>query len=346
MTASELNDEQRKVLDKVEKLLRLAGGTTSEEEAASAAAKAQDLLTAYNMDMSVVGSASNDEKREKTSFEGGFYEYERDLWAWVADVCYCIYWTQNVTVERSAAEQSIARVAAYKNAYKRRFRTSKQHKVIGRKVSVITATNMVNYLMETIERLAKEYLLQHLEEGESLSGALRSRRAVSFREGCAASIIRKLRDKRIEQREAEAAKASAAAERAAAAGTSSSRSMTLAELHDSERDANMDVLYGVGYSARTRAERAEREAKLVAAEAELVEWAKAHPEEAAKKAKEKEIEDAKARKRYTRTYVEKLKDWSAYDAGRERGKHVGLDPQVDASKTKRQRGSARWSGPR
>lgn len=50
--------EQEKILERVKKLLALAGNNNSEHEAAAAAAKAQELLLKHDLDMSMVEDSS------------------------------------------------------------------------------------------------------------------------------------------------------------------------------------------------------------------------------------------------------------------------------------------------
>ncbi len=76
---ADLTDEQRRAIEQVEKLLRLAGKNQNENESAAAAAKAQELLAKYNLDMATVeqNSGASSGKREDTKFEGGQSEQWR-----------------------------------------------------------------------------------------------------------------------------------------------------------------------------------------------------------------------------------------------------------------------------
>ena len=79
---NDLAAEQLKVIEKVEKLMKLAAKNPNAEEAASATAKAQALLVAYNLSAELVGNvgSSADAKGEKQKIKGGMYSYQRDLW--------------------------------------------------------------------------------------------------------------------------------------------------------------------------------------------------------------------------------------------------------------------------
>jgi hypothetical protein len=85
--STDLTDEQRKMLPKIEGLLNLAAAAGTPEEAASATAKAQELLTKYNLDTAMLeenGSAAS-AKREEAKVEGGLYSFQRDLWRAIED---------------------------------------------------------------------------------------------------------------------------------------------------------------------------------------------------------------------------------------------------------------------
>ena len=196
----DFTEEQRSVLKKGEKLLRLAGGVANAEEAASAAAKAQDLLLAYNLDAAAVGSA-DDGARMQEKLRGGHYEYERNLWSWVAEVNFCLCWTQTTWVDRPENQKNHVRVQNYRDSWARDHIRVRQQRLIGRRVNVETVKWTMSYLLDAIERLTREYMapgLTRTDEGRvvGLAQALRSSRAVSFREGVAHSVISRLQDRR------------------------------------------------------------------------------------------------------------------------------------------------------
>lgn len=93
MTDEEFSPEQLSALEKIEKLFRLAAKNTSPEEAATATAKAQELLTLYNLDSDSVGKtgASADQRREQKVIKGGMYAYQRTLWYQIAKLNFCMY---------------------------------------------------------------------------------------------------------------------------------------------------------------------------------------------------------------------------------------------------------------
>lgn len=115
-------------------------------------------------------------------------------------------------------------------------------------------------------------------------------------------------------------------------GASSGTALTIASVRQTERDANMDFLYGEGWSARQRQEREDRARAEREAEAEYTAWAAANPEEAAKEAeKARKEERRRSQRQANRPYREpkgRDEDWGAFSAGEKVGRDVGLDPQA------------------
>lgn len=353
---AQLNQEQRDVISKVEKLLRLAGKNSNEAESSAATAKAMELLAAYNLDLgSVDATEDGSGKRSDEKLMGGFYDYERDLWARVADLNFCLYWNQTVWAWARKHEKRVAALieADPENAKRHYFydslgemrkRQRRQHRLVGRTVNIAGTKAMMGYLLGAIERLTEERLKEKVTSWAENGGGTystgsqsRSRWAVSYREGIARRIAEKLWDRRQVQIADEEAAAEAARRRAAEAGmkgASTETGLTLFTLRKNEDDANRDFLYGEGYSAKQAAKRANQAAAAAAAEAAYTAWAAANPEEAAKQEAEREAE---ARKRSARSYgrgrAEKERDWSAYSAGYEAGEGVGLEAQAEGVKT-------------
>lgn len=323
-----LTDEQRAAVGRVEKLLRLAGRNTSEAEAASATQKAMELLAQYNLDMTTVEreGQSAGGARTQEAMVGGFYEYERELWSHVADLNFCMYWSQSSYVRRTKID---ARSRALLDPFLQTHVRRQEHRLVGRVVNVTATRVMSEYLLQTIERLCREWLA---DRGQSESP--RSRRAVSFREGVAERVCEKIYDRRREQLREEAraaAEARARAAEAGVAGVSDGTSVTLSSLQKSEHDANLDHLYGEGFSARGAADRAAKAAADRAAEEEYTRWAEAHPEEAAREEARRVKEEQRAARRGPGSRggsAGRAVDWGAYSAGRRAGEAVGLDQQA------------------
>lgn len=357
---TDFTTEQQDAIRKIEKLLRLAGKTTSEGEAASAAAKAQELLLAYNLSEAALTGDSDKGVRKEDKLNGGFYEFERDLWSAVAQLNFCMHWCQRSWVKRDQASMNTARVQSYQDPWRRTHQLTWQHHLIGRSHNIAATIGMAQYLLQAADRLCREFVTPDLDRTAEdrivgLAGALRSRRATSFREGVLERVGEKLWARRQEQLTEERQRQQEDERRAREAGMASagsaSTAVTISSLRQSERDANTDHYMeaqgcGPNWTARQAAERAERAEKARQAEAEYTRWAAANPEEARAQEAEQEKERRKAEKRRRSgglgsrggTSHEKERDWTAYRAGHEAGASVGIDPQMRQAEGQRRLG--------
>lgn len=319
---SELDKEQLAVLEKVEKLLRLAARNTSAEEAASASAKAQELLVAYNLSVADVGrhGASADQKREQQVIRGGMYAWQREMWRKVAELNFCLYWCIEHHFDREIRRRHWSGEMRTVTVDGKEFR----HTVVGRVVNVRSTIMMAQYLEQSIERLVKERY--------PLNSQRFMREAVSYREGMADSVYWRLDDKRKTLKEQEERRRR---DEAARSGVSTSNALTIGSLEEQEDDANWDVVYGEGWSAKQRAERARRaEARRIADE-EYTRWAAANPEEAAKEAAKRRKEARRrgrprgAGSRGGESARERRSRSGEYWQGRDKGETISIDQQVD-----------------
>jgi len=221
-----------KIVDKVRKLLALANNNPNEAEASLAAQKAQDLLAAYNLDMSSIGNGSDeDHSRSKNSIMGGAAEWQRQLWNSVAQLNFCLYFYERKHCRRTE---------------KTKVRLRWHHQIIGKKVNVLSTVLMCEYLENVVERLTRE----------AFPGEMKSNAALAFREGLADRIRTKIYKRRDEMLAEEKARSSSAAN-----GQPTKNALVLATYTQAETDANWDVVMGEpGYSARVRREAAERRA--------------------------------------------------------------------------------------
>lgn len=328
--SEQFTPEQERAIEKVRKLLSLAGNNPNPEESASATAKAQELLAAYNLDLSTMdraGGASVEGRREDAATLGGTHAWQRKLWRGVAELNWCLYFqTTAYMIDPSGKTKKYGRRA--------------QHRLVGRRVNVAATVAMATYLQQAIERVRQEaYQGQHLHDS----------RAHAFREGAADNLVERLVARRNKVLAEERAKQAEAAR-----GSVTSQALTIAGLSQSEQDENMDFLYGAGYSARRRADVAERQARWAeeraaqatsdaAAEAAYTKWAAANPEEARKAAEKREQEAEKDARRWanrgagSRGGTSHLKhvDSNAYYAGRDAAKDISLDPQVNSGSNSR-----------
>lgn len=318
---TELTPDQQKIIGKVEKLLSLANRKKgNEEEAAVAAAKAQEMLAAYNIDMAMVEQGSDTSgKREDKKRSGGVYLFQRDLWRAVAELNFCMYWTSSRWEHRDVKRKTGWYAGHTETVWGLKY----QHRVVGRLVNIRATESMAEYLEETIERLVMDRL-------QNQNNMRFSRWATSYRKGAAARIIEKVYDRR-EQLEAEEAERKRKAEHAAArSGTSMATDLTIADVRKSERDANRDFLYGEGWSAKQRLRQQQAAEEAARAEAEYAVWAAANPEEARKEEdkREKEREAYWKRRRSRGGKTTDNVDTGAYYAGYDAADKVGIDPQT------------------
>lgn len=301
-------DAPDSVLAQIQKLIRLANKNTNENEAAAAMAKAQELLAKWNLDFADVATVQHGSgARERAALDGGFHNYERELWKSVAELNFCICWHERA-YNRNRERDKYHEIRIWKNKIY----------LVGRRVNVAATRTMTDYLLHTINSLTREHT-----EGMNSKYSL-SNWANSFRRGIVARVCRKLRVERDKTLEAEE-KRRADAERAAS-GASTSTALSLATYIDRETDANIDFIYGDGTAAKWASERAERAARAREQAEAYTRWAAAHPEGAA-------AERAKAQKTRRRggrrSTSEGNLDHSAYWSGYNVGESVSIHRQVD-----------------
>ncbi len=326
-TAAERDAEVEGIVRKVQKLLSLAAKNGNEAEAASAAAKAQELLAAYNLDLSTIEQASGDTgKREDARVRGGMYVYEREMWEAIAQLNFCFYFTLRLRHKTERKD----RHGFPRTTYGWRF----EHKIIGRVVNTTSTKVLGQYLQGTVAASA-------------VAG-----RIVAYREGMSDRVGEKLAERRrhlMSEEAKKAAKLEADARRAARAGVSTATTLTLVDVAKSEEAANYDFMHGDGAWARKQQAEAEweagwekrraaRAAAERAAEAEYARWAEANPEEAKKEAARVRANERAAERRASRgggrryrasTDRERRQSSSYYVSGYDKGDSISLEPQVD-----------------
>lgn len=300
--------------DKIAKLFQLAENNPSQEQAAEALRKAHELMVKHNLTRASVEQAKGGKaRRQEEMIRGGMYLWQRRLWKAVAELNFCLYWSSKQLVH----ERVRGRVGP---------RWIWHHDMVGRVDNIAAARHMAEYLQQAIERLVRERL------GPDQRGMIFSRWAVSFREGAAEDIMRRVWDRNRELR-AESEKRAEAARRAATdaqtEGQSSATALTLQVYIDQETDANIDFVYGEGTAAQWAAEEAEKARLEQMSEAEYTKWAAANPEEARERAAS---EKAAGRGGGGRV---RERDWGAFYAGQEAGSKISIDPQVGSGNRRR-----------
>lgn len=272
------------IVARIQKLLALAGNNPNENEAAAAAAKVQELLASYNLDMNDV--QRTEEGRTKTLHSrSAMYPFQQVLMRTLAANNFCLHFV----------DTSIGR---------------KRHMVVGLKSNVAVTLSMYDYLATAIERLLPYPQKERM-----------SRSAMSWKAGVADRLCERLLVQRREQEKAQAAR-----QGAAPGGATGGNALVV--LTSNERDANFDFYYGdaPGTMARLRAKWVADQAAEKAAAAAA---AAAKPETPAQRAK-REAQEEKARQRWHQRWARQASkvDKAAYNAGRQVGDTIGLDPQV------------------
>lgn len=309
------------VSEKVRKLLALANGNDNEHQAEAAANKARELLEAHNLDMAHISKDSGNgyAPRDKQVLRGGLYSWQRDLWNMTATLNFCKYW------------------------YIRGNRVGSQyeHELLGSKVNVIATRLMAQYLQDTVERLAREWMRDN-RPGLSIF----TKEAIAYREGITSRLVMRMWNLRNERLKEDADRIKAERANNAAHGVFTENALVLADVISTEEDLNTDHVYGwpPGTAARKRKE---REAKAEQADREAAELLKqqeeydaAHPEEAARrKAKEKAESDARWKAYANKTYrsrkatpEEERRRMASFGQGYDKGGEISLDKQVGEDK--------------
>lgn len=337
------DEKQSGLIEKIKKLFAMAqrhtnnDGSSNEAEATAAMARAQELLTKYNLDVAVIkeaqeksGAAETTGKREKVSVKrSAMYRWQQNLWKELAKANFCWHW---VTEMR---EQCQVKSCRCNHPEWPRPHIVKRHVILGSEANVLTVQLMGEYLADTIERL----VLQNYSKAESLS-----RSANSWREGCAARLIERIQER---------------AEKMKAEGFSSEgatcTALAVQDLHEKEYAANYDAQYGVGAYARMRKQQAEWEAKRAEREKQYADERKRREEERARtlagetpeQRKRRETQEAKAaakqaaadarfwERQWRKQQREAARrDITAYAKGTKAGNSINLDAQVKSSNAK------------
>lgn len=220
-----------KVIARLKKMLHLAQhGSANEGEANNAAEIAQKIMLENNISMAMVETHTADDgsARKKVKDQGNAkYAFQRDLMAACAEVNFVF---QEVNYDWSGT---------YKKAT--------GYTLIGREANVVAAKILFEYLFQTIDRLAVEFV-----GNETLAYSIP---ANSFKEGCSARIGERLRERHRQQL---ADQAREARERNAAAAhpasTSTALAVVMTDYAQVERDHNEDLRLGKpeGFTANKR----------------------------------------------------------------------------------------------
>lgn len=323
-------DQLASIIERIQRLLAMAqDGRGNENEMAVAAAKAQELLTKYNLSIANIEARDHTTgKREKVdTTERRVDVWRRELMREIARLNFCIAQGRKVWDGKKSNFVGFA--------------------LIGRPSNVAASKVMFDYLCGAIDRLTAEYVNDYRQ--------LFSKEACSMRKGMSDRLQSRLREKRAQEEE-ESRKAAAAA--SPGGNTKNALTIVLTDFVSDEADLNNDFKNGwaPGTTKANRAAAAERskknEAEQAAKRAELIAEgiAPAVAEymaqgytltEAKKKVKEDNDPEFQAKRdakwqRYWDAQARrdaKKYDLHAYARGKKMAESISLNQQVDEKPT-------------
>lgn len=343
-----MTDQLDTVIARIRKLMALtAARGASEAEAALAAEHVQRLLAEHNLSMSAVeasgaqGGEGSKRTRENVA-RRQVYKWQRELMASVAELNFCKAFTR--WQPRGWGKPDIF----------------DGYDLIGREVNVASTRVMFEYLLQTIERLARDDVLDPSQYF--------TRYAHSFKEGCSDRLVERLREKRedIVAEQERKVKEAAARARHPGAAPSNLPTVILRDVIQNEADLNQDFEQGLkpGTTAQERANReAEYQANLDKAkkriddaiarglsedaayyvglgydDARAVELAAPRAEKPAKpetdaQRRKRQQREANERDRYRRQHDRAASrlDNAGYRKGKQAGENVSLDRQLNSN---------------
>lgn len=342
------------VVRKIQLLLNLGSRSEGNEaEAAAAMARAQELLAKYNLDLATVqdkvvegGTAAREAESRRDyakSNRSAMYKWQQKLVRTIAETNYCVYWVEEVQELKYVPPSKRDSSSRMRYAdYDEQGRTKlwvKRHKVLGTLVNTTGVMIMVDYLLDTIERLLPYPQKDRLSSQANL-----------WREGCADRLCERIQTK------AESMKKADYATQGEAVYTTA---IQVADLVRKEEIGNYEFVHGVGSWARKVARDREleeywsdenvarREAERAAADlakrnALLASETPAERERREKREAKEAEQQRRADERYSRQYwahedrkadrEQRRKNSEAYRAGHKKGAEIGLDAQVSRGK--------------
>jgi hypothetical protein len=134
--------DKNEIIEKIKKIMRLAQNAgATEGEAAAAMSKVQEILAQHNLDMSQIDMTDKDAEpiaghRGRVTNKNN--KWEIDIFAGAAKLNFCSYYTINI------------------GDYNGRI-VKLQHVVVGKPVNVMATELLVEYLLSTVNKMAKEY---------------------------------------------------------------------------------------------------------------------------------------------------------------------------------------------
>jgi hypothetical protein len=176
-----------KIAERIRKLLALANNNPSEVEAARAMEHASALMAEHNLTMAQIDAHGSGDARVEETTAGAYRQqtWARLIYGGVSGLNFCLYCYS--PSQRQPGWRKDERGKYHRDVPPREV---DEHSIIGTRANVETTKAMVDYLITTVERLARE------------SGLIGQRDLHAFKLGCAS----RLRD-RIDRLHEERAKA-------------------------------------------------------------------------------------------------------------------------------------------
>jgi Protein of unknown function (DUF2786) len=172
---------REKLAERIRKLLALSSNNPSEAEAAAALERASALMAEHNLTMAQVDAlGTGDERVEDTHrSEHARQTWARLIWAEVAELNFCFWCYRSPHRSKGLRRMPDGRLEVVPP------RETDEHILVGTKANIITTKLMAVYLVETVERLARE--------APGLYGAHDHH---AFKLGCARRLSQRLRELR------------------------------------------------------------------------------------------------------------------------------------------------------
>lgn len=248
------------LIDRIKKLMALADSACNENEAALAASHMQRLLQEHNLTRAEVeakgeespeNSLETAQRERKSHMRSALYKYQRDLMEAIAEGNFCMHFVGQVTVkDKKGTFMGYPKQEDGTRDYSNPVRCKKArvHEVIGRSENVTATCLMYDYLMDTMNRL-----LPYEEQ------ARRSEEARMWLEGCAETLVERLKER-------------LKGEKPGVKKDQTPGLVTMKDLLGTEKDLNEDFRRGVepGTTAKWRREREAEAVRIQTERARLV----------------------------------------------------------------------------
>lgn len=345
------------VIDRIDKLFRLANNNPNQAESTAALEKAHKLMEDYNLSEMAISEGASSAKAAKRSdiqFKGGLYQFQRDLWKAIAELNFCFYWNLRVYDADKPVSAYWKRKWGAEDAkkYGRKGGFTFQHRIVGRAVNVNATMHMAQYIEQAIERLVKERIGERVTERVKVRDERRASSngfygnfdvkpdtlwgawAVKYREGISDTVISKIRERRRERLAEERGRSKHNIPDAPAPGAQTGTGLSLMDAVEQEHAANYDFLHGEGAYAKVLERRAKWAAEHAAEQARYTQWCKDNPELAKAEEEKRRKEERRTPWNYGMSSKADKTDSGAYWDGRDAGKKVSIDPQAGADKVK------------